>query len=71
MSQTVKVVWEIVVEVVDGATMRDVVQGVVDANFQERIAAGEPDTACVFTVCYPEGHAHYGFDLTVDLSEPV
>lgn len=68
MSQTVKVVWEIDAELNEGESTLDVVQRIADDHFQSRIVNGEPGTACVFNVVYPQGHSQFGFNIQVDLS---
>lgn len=52
MSQThtVRVKWEIDVEVPLGTTDWEIAMQTAEKYFQPRIPAGEPDTACVFEV---------------------
>lgn len=47
---TVSVTWRVDVEVPLGTTDREIAQQVAETYFQPRIAAGEPDTACLFDV---------------------
>ncbi|QYW06432.1 hypothetical protein uan_020 [Pseudomonas phage UAntarctica] len=49
-TETVRVKWELDVEVELGTLDRDVAQRVANEYFQYRIAVGEIDTACTFLV---------------------
>lgn len=59
-TETVRVKWEVDVEVDKRMSPREIAQHVAETYFQERIFRGEPEMACVFEVG--------GSD--VDLSDP-
>ena len=60
-TETIRVKWEVDVEVELGTLDRDVAQQVADDYFQDRIANGGGLTACVFSVN----------GTKVDLADPV
>ena len=49
-SETLRVTWTVDVDVPVGTLDREVAAQVAATYFQTRIASGEPDTACTFTV---------------------
>lgn len=62
MSRTLKVTWSVDIEI--EGSHAEAAQEAANRFFQERIAAGEPDTACVFTVTGEDG-----VEVVVDLAE--
>ena len=62
-TETIRVTWVVDIEVPQGTGDREVAQEVAETYFQDRIAGGQADTACIFTV------QREGVTTLVDLSK--